>query len=450
MKTLISSRVRRLFKEGSWVIFGQIIAFIGALAQVRILTEYLEPSIYGQLALGLTIATLINQTVMAGVTPGIGRFYAVAAEKDDIQRYLYASRLMMGFATLCVFLIALLLIAILFYFDYKEWIGLALAALAFAVFSAYSGALSSIQNAARQRAIVAAHSGFDAWLKIGLALVCMLWLGNTSTAVATGFALSAMLITASQLIFLKRLIGSWQAKNQSIDSENWLNQIWADSETWVKQIWAYSSPFLAWGLFGWAQQSSARWALGVYSSTADVGFFAVLSQLGYAPLLLLTTLALTFLTPILFARAGDATSGVRNDNVNTFMIRIIIGGVLFAFSATAFTALFHEDIFKLLVSDNYQLNSHYLPYMAFAGGVFSTAQVIATLPMCLNRPKSLLKASIGSSLIGIAASFLGVYFFSIQGAVAAMLIHSISYFVFCCFSARKAQKESLEQLSEVV
>jgi O-antigen/teichoic acid export membrane protein len=39
----------------------------GALVLVRVLTEYLTPAQYGQLALGLTVAGLVNQVVMAGM-----------------------------------------------------------------------------------------------------------------------------------------------------------------------------------------------------------------------------------------------------------------------------------------------------------------------------------------------------------------------------------------------
>jgi len=49
------SRLRRLIKEASWIIIGQIVAITGALALVRVLTEYLDPSQYGELALGRNV-----------------------------------------------------------------------------------------------------------------------------------------------------------------------------------------------------------------------------------------------------------------------------------------------------------------------------------------------------------------------------------------------------------
>ena len=93
------SRFQRLAVEGGWVVLGQIAAALGALALVRALTEYLEPAQYGQLALGLTVASLVNQVIMGGVTAGIGRFYSIAAEKNDLLGYMNASLQLMGYAS---------------------------------------------------------------------------------------------------------------------------------------------------------------------------------------------------------------------------------------------------------------------------------------------------------------------------------------------------------------
>lgn len=199
------SRYRRLAKEGTWIIIGQIATVLGALVLVRVLTEHLVPVQYGQLALGLTVAGLVNQVVM-GVGNGIGRFYAIAAEKQDLGGYLRASRQLMFYATLAVLAIGLALMSGLLILGYSQWMGLAAAALLLSVLSGYNGSLSILQNAARQRAVVAFHSGLDAWLKILLALGVLFWLGSSSTAVVIGYALSALLVTGSQFIFLRRLI----------------------------------------------------------------------------------------------------------------------------------------------------------------------------------------------------------------------------------------------------
>ena len=103
-------RYRHLVKEGSWIVIGQITSVIGLLVLVRVLTERLNPTQYGQLALGLTVAGLVNQVVMGGVTNGISRFYSVAAERQGLSAYLRSSRSLMIYATLAVLAIGLMLL----------------------------------------------------------------------------------------------------------------------------------------------------------------------------------------------------------------------------------------------------------------------------------------------------------------------------------------------------
>ena len=59
-----SSRFRRLGHEFFWITLGQAVAVSGALVGVRVLTGLLAPEAYGQLALGMTLATLVNQIVL--------------------------------------------------------------------------------------------------------------------------------------------------------------------------------------------------------------------------------------------------------------------------------------------------------------------------------------------------------------------------------------------------
>ena len=78
-----TGRILRIMIESGWIVFGQIVAVIGSLILVKVLTERLTPTQYGELALGLTVAGLVNQVVMGGISSGMSRFYSVAVEKNE-------------------------------------------------------------------------------------------------------------------------------------------------------------------------------------------------------------------------------------------------------------------------------------------------------------------------------------------------------------------------------
>lgn len=422
MSAINSSRLSRLAKEGVWVLSGQVASILGALMLVRVLTEYLEPEQYGQLALGLTVAGLVNQVVMGGVTAGIGRFYSIAAEKNDLTGYLHASQRLMGFAAVAVVAIALALITGLFLLGFSQWIGLAAAVLVLSVLSGYNASLSGIQNAARQRAIVAFHGGLDSWLKIFLALIVMLWLGNSSTAVVLGYAMSSLLVTGSQLIFLRRMV-----RQQRKNTHSFAN--------WGRQIWAYSWPFSVFGIFTWMQQVSDRWGLQTFTSGQEVGLYAVVFQLGYVPIGLATGMAMNFLGPILYQRSGNVADPGRNMSVHGLAWRITLAGLLITALAFALTLFLHEWIFQLLVAAKYHAVSNLLPWVVLAGGVFAAGQMLALKLMSEMKSAAMTPAKIVTAILGVGLNIYGASRFGLSGVVFSLVAFSSIYFFWMAWLA---------------
>ncbi len=410
------SRYLRLAKEGSWIVIGQVATVLGSLVLVRVLTEHLDPSQYGEVALGLTVAALINQVVMGGVSSGIGRFYSIAAERQDLPGYLESSRRLMTYATLAALAIGLTLLAGLWFLGYARWIGLAAAALMYAVLSGYNSTFSGVQNAARQRSIVAFHGGLEAWLKILSVLGVLLWLGKSSAAVVIGYGLSSFLITCSQFLFLRRLIPSETAAQGS-------------GIQWARQIWAYSFPFSTWGIFTWAQQNSDRWALQTLATTQEVGLWAVLFQLGFTPLAMATEMAMVFLGPILYQRSGDGSDASRNANVHRIAWRITFSCLILVLIAFLFALGLHEWIFRLLVAVEYRRVSYLLPWVVLAGGLFAAGQVLALKMMSDMRPAAMTRAKIVTAILGVFLNFCGASVAGLSGVAVAVVAFSAVYFL---------------------
>lgn len=413
------SRTLRLAREFLWVVAGQVLVVIGSLALVRVLTEYLEPSQYGELVLGLTFAGLVTQVVTGGLIAGIGRFYSVAIEARELRNYLSATRQVMIWATACVVLIVFVLLFGLSGTGYDQWVGLVVVVLAYSILSGLNQAMSAIQNAARLRPVVALHAGADAWLKIVFAVGAMLFLGNVATAVVTGYVLSVALVSLSQYRFLLRL-------GQSSENVSDNPQM---TDEWVSKICRYAWPFSVWGGFAWAQQASDRWALEAFASAHDVGQYAVLFQLGYAPIGVLTGLATSFFEPILYQRAGAASDRERNALVHRVIWRIAGIYLLLTFITFLLTMLLHEPIFRLLVAQPYRSLSVLLPWFVLAGGIFSAGQMLAVKLLSEIRVLEMALAKIASAVVGAFSNVVGAYYFGVAGVAAAILFFSVVYFI---------------------
>lgn len=427
-------RIGRLAKEGSWIVVGQIASVLGALVLVRVLTEHLDPTQYGQLALGLTVAGLVNQVVMGGVTNGISRYYSIAAEKQDLPGYLSASRRLMLYATLMVLVIGLTLLGGLWFLGYSHWMGLAAAALVFSVLSGYNSTLSGIQNAARQRAVAAFHSGLDAWLKILLALGVLLWLGNSSTAVVIGYGVSSLLVSSSQFFFLRQLVP-------------YQSTLGRESTQWASQMWTYSWPFSTWGVFTWMQQSSDRWALAAFATTRDVGQYAVLFQLGYTPILMAAGLAMNLFGPIIYQRSGDATDHTRNTEVHRLIWRITSFSILITLIGFVLALVFHAWIFGLLVASEYRSVSYLLPWVVLAGGLFAAGQILGVKLASELRSAGMLRVKIVTAVLGVLLNIYSASVSGLQGMVGALMAFSAIYFVWMAFLALRIPVD-IERVSE--
>jgi O-antigen/teichoic acid export membrane protein len=419
-----STRIKRLVREAAWVFGGQFFAVLGSLALVRVLTEYLEPAQYGELALGLTFAVLVNQAVMGGLAGGIGRYYSIAVENMDVGGYLYAARRLMGYATIVVLVLGVVTLTLLAWLGQLRWAGLLVATMVFSLLAGCSAALGAIQSAARQRAMVAIYGGLDAWLRILLVFAAITFIGSTGAAVMFGYAVAAFFATGVQYYFLKRSLPQMGRGVQGQDA-------------WIRRIWVFAWPISVFGVFTWMQQISDRWALQAYASTQEIGLYAVVFQLGYTPIALITGMVMSFLGPILYQRAGAATDHVRNKAVHRLVWFVAMGGLILTVLAFVLTLLLHGWVFRLLASESYRKVSYLLPWVVLAGGIFAVGQMLALKLLSEMRPASMSRAKIVTALIGIGLNIYGAWKYGLPGIVGALVTFSGIYFLWMVLLARR-------------
>jgi len=421
------NRQLRLASEGGWIIAGQVATVAASLASVRVLTGYLPPTQYGELALALTLCGLVGQVFTGGLIVSIGRFYSIAVERTDLHQYLRAAWMCMNRVMLALLGGAISIGIVMGLAGAWPWIALTMTALLFAAVSGCNSALSSVQNAARQRTIVALHTSGEAWLKIALAVLLMWAVGISVATVLVAFALSAFCVTVSQLFFLRRLANKHP---QRLHTDT--------TARWRQEIWAFALPISSWGIFTWAQQSSDRWALQAFTTTAELGQYAAVFQLGYTPISVASGLLLTLVAPVAYQRARTGSDAGATRRARSMLFRISLGTIGLTLLATVLTWIFHAWLFALLVGVEFRSASHLLPWVVMAGGLFSAGQILALASFVELDARALLIPKIVTAVLGVGCNFLGARYFGTAGVIAGLLGFSMVYLVWMLTLVRGA------------
>ena len=268
LRVVIAKRkglLRRLSHELAWVIVGQAVALIGGIVGVKLLTRYLGTKGYGELALGLTVAMLFNQVLFGPISQSLYRFFSVFRERKQLSGLFFFLRKLL-LRVVPIILILSALIALLLGMSISgKWGWLIFASVGFGLLDGANGIYQSVQNAARQRSIVALHQAAIRWLK-PLAAVGIVTLTRRSGSIAIlGFSIGMSVILLSQRLFMRRIF------NGKIEKDK-------DQRLIFKSLIKYAYPFSVWGVITWAQMSSGRWALQAFLGEREVGLYAVLFQ----------------------------------------------------------------------------------------------------------------------------------------------------------------------------
>lgn len=401
------SRLRRLSGEVLWVGLGQAVAAIGGLAGVRLLTDALGATAYGELALGTTVATWMQQVVFGPVTVAALRFFAAAREAEQLAGFRGALDQMLRKASILALLSGLLLL------PWVSW-QIALPALLYAFFSSVCGVLEGAQSAARQRAVTAIHQGLGQCLRFSFALALAYQAGRTGSVAITGYALASLIVLASQFTFFQRSMPHGPTDPMEV-------------AVWRHKMTAYALPFAGWAVFSAGQLASDRWALQAFRTTHDVGLYQALYQVGFVPFLLLSNALQQLVAPILFARAGDSEDAERVAAARLYSTRLTYATLAVTIIATAVAGWQHKQIFSLLAAAEFLPVSALLPYMVLAAGLFAAGQAATLVFLSETNSRRLLWPKIGCALLAILLNFAGAQRSGVAGVVAANVLWTAVY-----------------------
>lgn len=404
--------------EFFWIVFGNTVSIIGILLMLKIFTKQLDEVEYGIYYLSLTVGVFINQIFFGPLGNGVSRFLLIAESENEINSFLTSS---LYISKKIIYILSILFIVcsiLLFYQSDFKYIILLFSLYISSIFTGLTSLIFSLQNINRERKTVAKFQIFEAIVKLALVYVLFVFVDKSANTVAVGVAISSLIVFAFQLLHLK-----------THKSFIYFKSIKSDYSIWNKKIFNYSYPFAIWGIFTWAQISSDRWFLELFSDTKSIAMYAVLFQIGYYPLTILMNYIVQIVTPILFTRAGDGSnkSMLKTSTLLNFKVATISIG--FSIIGFVFISFFHEYFIVIFTSPKYYSVSFLLPYMVFSGGIFATSQILSLDFLSQLNVNKLLIIKISTAILGVIFSYFLIKSLGLRGAVYSNLLFSSVYLI---------------------
>jgi O-antigen/teichoic acid export membrane protein len=393
---------RKHISDTFWVITGKVINIIGALALIKLLTTMLSTAEYGMLALALTGFGLVTQLLMGPIGQAIGRFYSHSIYEGGGKEFSYVALKLLRKIAIIVVIACLALILFLNLINQQDLILLIIYICIYSYIFGVSDILNGLHNLARNRKTWVATTSVESLLKILIAFLLLENLGQTPEVVLTALILSSLFTLAYQAFNIKKLSKYNFEKEGSFTS-------------WKSEISSLAVKAALWGPVVWLQQSSDRWSLQYFSGSHEVGLYAVLYQVSYAPMILVGGAIATLITPYLYDRSHTLSSRYK------FMFLTIL--VFTLFSALVAEFFLVGMLLPSLVSREYLVIAEYVPLMILAGGLWASGDILIINLLGQMKSGAVLYIKVLSSIFGILINILGAKYYDVIGVVYAQIMY---------------------------
>lgn len=403
---------KKILLDTTYLTMSTLINVLFSYYFIYYFAKFLTIKEYGVLALALTLTSIISGIAIGGLSIGIGRYYSIAKRKNNLESYLRASRFLCVISCFIIFITVLIFI----YFikldilnDIK--IRILFLALIYSILFSLNNALISIQNAIQERKYLSLLSSLDSVLKLILPILLVSIINdNYIEYILIGMLFSITIVLSLRYIYLKKKLNVVNLNENSRTR----------TLVYCKKIFLFSIPFIIWGIFGWLQQSSIKWFLGVYGSIEDVAIYSILYQISYTPLVMIFDIIISISLPIMY------------NNINNYKNLITKKYILLLLIVILSYLIFYNNLKFFIPFIGLEKYSEYVTYSIYlfiSAVIFISSQILATVFFVHKKTKPLLYPSIISSLFGIIAAYYFILLKGLIGAIYASIFHSVVYFL---------------------
>ncbi len=404
-------------KEAGWVSAGQVVAFLGGLIGIKILTNIMSPQNYGELALGVSVAGVCNLFLFGPLGQVVLRFYSSCRERGNLEGY---ARVLIRLHEQAIFFLgviglpASILVGAVFGLKWGLLLGLSLL---FGILSGVQGSLTSLLNALRDRKMTALTQALDPWLRLGLAVVLVAGIDSQGKWALMGYLMGSLAVLVVQARAVR--LHGFRKEAPLVDRAG-------DDRALRGDFVAYGMPFLAFSGLAAISQYADRWMLQGFWGEDAVGVYAAMFQIASAPIVFLMGVATQLIIPVVFARSGNLDDHRRARSGRHLLAHSVM--VMFVLYAVIVLVAFvwGKSLVTLLTNMDYARQADAFWVMVLSQAVFNLAQLMVASGLSLNRSGPYFFPKLGQALSLIVAGLIFVQG-GVDGMANAVLVSSVIY-----------------------
>lgn len=418
---------KQLISDGLWVAFGQLFAAIGTLVGLRMLTEYVPPTIYGSITLFLAVGNLALGTLFTPIMQAAIKFYAQYHRGDSASNFRYTTYKILLKRLLILFPILMCAWPILEHFEIVALDEYLLLILIF-MLDGFRTFESVLLNAARRQKVYALISVMEAWAKPFTAILVIISFGASIRSVLLGYIYVTSLIMLFFYLLVKpvgKIPGVRPKLDKSLRSE----------------IIRYSLPLLPLATVGWLSGVGDRYIIAGKLGMEDVGIYAAVYGLLNRPFMMLAgTIELT-LRPIY----NQAIAEKQHHKAHNLLIKWLLIVFVSGFLGWALITVFKEFWISLLLAKTYQTGVELMPWIAGGSVLLILSHVFEKVCYGYGRTGFILIIQTIGCIIGLTAAYIGVSYWGVMGVAIAVPVYFGIQLLISIFAAHFARKSAINQ-----
>ena len=415
---------KRLLGEGVWAAGGKIGTAVGVMVGIRLLTEYVQPGVYGTVSLLLGVATLSSNMFTAPLMLAAQRFYPEAKEAGTIEQLRSTVKKMLGGVLIVLAVVVLGAGAIWSRQTGSSYMVFPLLLLLLILMAGRTLELSLL-NAARRQKAYAVWQVAEAWAKPMLAVGAVVLLGSRPEAVLICYAAAVGGII---------LILHW--KGVKLEGKSKARERAPLDKKVVKELMHYALPLLPLAIVGWVNSMGDRFIIGGMLGIKEVGIYAAGYGLMSMPFRNVQGVIGQTLRPVYFQAVA---SGKERQQVK--LLRGWLASTAFICALGVVGVFLLKDVIvQLLLAEEYRGCSALLGWLAGGVAVQAVGQVFETILYGYKRTGYVLAAHSVGAGVCLAAVVVMVHYMGLKGAALACPVYFMTLTVVMMILVGKAKR----------